>query len=531
MSSTPPGSTEYPEHRNRRICPRRRFDQITFVELGPENGGILIDLSEGGLSFQGVVALQKDGFIRLNFKLPGLETAVETTGKVVWSNESRKGGGLRFVNLNARFRQQIQDWISADVSSPVAAETQVTLATAHSVVNEDLAAPQEKPPASPPWQEISPALDQNIQGRTANTWTGVHPMLGQTSSTPTAPPRPERKVVSLRGEAPPARKQSTWKPWAFPFVMGIACGYVVFVVTLTVGLHVLEVGMRPAVAETRTSPPAAGQGAGSARNNNNTESAAAEPVQRTTARDQTGGAPLAPAPSSTRETPLRKEEPYGRATNSAAPSENSGDANRAAHSNAAILAANATPQPQAAYRDPPRGADIPAAPTTVPPVVVAPSVVTAPSVPTPAPAPAKQAAPPTATIAPTVAAPPIATVAPTVAAPPTAIVASTATAPPTVTIAPAAASPTANFREAVLIAGASAVYPQRLKKGYPGGLVQISVTIGTDGVPREVGVVGDPNLVPAALDAIRHWRYVPAVLDGRPVESHTVIAINFPLKP
>ena len=60
--------------------------------------------------------------------------------------------------------------------------------------------------------------------------------------------------------------------------------------------------------------------------------------------------------------------------------------------------------------------------------------------------------------------------------------------------------------------------------------MQISVTIGTDGVPREVGVVGDPNLVPAALEAIRHWRYVPAVLDGRPVESHAVIAINFPPK-
>jgi outer membrane biosynthesis protein TonB len=60
--------------------------------------------------------------------------------------------------------------------------------------------------------------------------------------------------------------------------------------------------------------------------------------------------------------------------------------------------------------------------------------------------------------------------------------------------------------------------------------VQVSVTIGTDGVPREASVTGDPNLVPAALDAIRRWRYVPAVLDGRAVESHTVIAITFPPK-
>ncbi len=514
MSSTPPGSTQHPEHPNRRICPRRKSDQITFVELGPENGGILIDLSEGGLSFQGVVALQKDGFLRLNFKLPGSTTAIETTGKVVWSNESGKGGGLRFVNLNSRFRQQIQDWISGEVSSPVDADTQVTLATAHSVVNDNLAAPQEKPPApaSPPWQEPSPAPDQNIQGRSANTWTGVHPMLGQTPSAPTAPPKPERKVVSLRGETPPPRKQNASKPWAFPFVMGIACGYIVFVVTLTVGLHVLEVGMRPAAAETRTSPPAAGQGAASAKNNTDTENTddtknpAAEPVRRSTVRDQTGGATL--ALSSTGEIPRRNEEAYRRATNSTAPSENFGDANGAARSNVAMLAPNGTPQPQAAYRDPSRGVDIPAAPATVPLVVAAPSVIAAPSVPAPAPAPApaKQVAPPPATLAPTVASP-----APAAAA-------------------PAATSPTANFRDAVQIAGASAVYPQRLKKGYPGGLVQISVTIGTDGVPREVGVVGDPNLVPAALEAIRHWRYVPAVLDGRPVESHAVIAINFPPK-
>ena len=69
-------------------------------------------------------------------------------------------------------------------------------------------------------------------------------------------------------------------------------------------------------------------------------------------------------------------------------------------------------------------------------------------------------------------------------------------------------------------------------KKHIGGLVTVNATIGTDGVPRELRLVsGDPSLGQAAEEAISHWRYVPAVSGGVPVESQVAITVNFQVKP
>ena len=36
-------------------------------------------------------------------------------------------------------------------------------------------------------------------------------------------------------------------------------------------------------------------------------------------------------------------------------------------------------------------------------------------------------------------------------------------------------------------------------------------------------------LVPAAVDAVRQWRYRPYVLNGEPVEVETEVTVNFVL--
>ena len=48
---------------------------------------------------------------------------------------------------------------------------------------------------------------------------------------------------------------------------------------------------------------------------------------------------------------------------------------------------------------------------------------------------------------------------------------------------------------------------------------------------EEVNVIsGNPLLIPAAVDAIRRWRYEPARLDGIPTHSWATITINFKLE-
>jgi TonB family protein len=94
----------------RRFHARRRIDGLAYVEFGPENGAILIDVGEGGLGFQSVMPVTMDQALLFKFKLPTKSTHVEGFAEVAWVNESGKGGGLRFVELDADACTQIREW-------------------------------------------------------------------------------------------------------------------------------------------------------------------------------------------------------------------------------------------------------------------------------------------------------------------------------------------------------------------------------------------------------------------------------------
>ena len=84
--------------KDRRRNARFRVKSIAYVDLGPDNGGTLMDVSEGGISFQGIQPLQTGQVLPAKIKLPGTQQSIKATGQITWLNESRKGGGMRFVN-------------------------------------------------------------------------------------------------------------------------------------------------------------------------------------------------------------------------------------------------------------------------------------------------------------------------------------------------------------------------------------------------------------------------------------------------
>jgi len=54
--------------------------------------------------------------------------------------------------------------------------------------------------------------------------------------------------------------------------------------------------------------------------------------------------------------------------------------------------------------------------------------------------------------------------------------------------------------------------------------------IGKAGTIDNLRVVsGHPMLVPAAIDAVRQWRYRPYILNSEPIEVETQITVNFVL--
>ncbi|HSS98389.1 MAG TPA: TonB family protein, partial [Terriglobales bacterium] len=73
-------------------------------------------------------------------------------------------------------------------------------------------------------------------------------------------------------------------------------------------------------------------------------------------------------------------------------------------------------------------------------------------------------------------------------------------------------------------------YPQQAQTLRREGMVVIHATVSETGKVLQMKLVsGDPLLGKAAMDAIRQWRYRPAVLNGVPTVSETDIPLNFKL--
>ncbi len=73
-------------------------------------------------------------------------------------------------------------------------------------------------------------------------------------------------------------------------------------------------------------------------------------------------------------------------------------------------------------------------------------------------------------------------------------------------------------------------YPPLARQARIQGTVKLSAVISKDGTIQKLEVMsGHPLLVPAALAAVKQWRYRPTLLNGEAVEVLTNIDVNFTL--
>src|ERR1700719_969886 len=99
-----------PNHRHR-LFPRQRVERLFYVDLGSDNGGFALNISEAGMTFQGIRPLQKDQVIPIKYKLLGNQ-CVETMAQVIWLNDLGKGGGVQFIELPEGSRHLIHQWLA-----------------------------------------------------------------------------------------------------------------------------------------------------------------------------------------------------------------------------------------------------------------------------------------------------------------------------------------------------------------------------------------------------------------------------------
>lgn len=74
------------------------------------------------------------------------------------------------------------------------------------------------------------------------------------------------------------------------------------------------------------------------------------------------------------------------------------------------------------------------------------------------------------------------------------------------------------------------VYPALARQARIQGSVVLRAVIDREGKIENLQVLsGHPMLVPAAMDAVREWRYRPYYLNEQPIEVETQITVNFTL--
>jgi bla regulator protein blaR1 len=73
-------------------------------------------------------------------------------------------------------------------------------------------------------------------------------------------------------------------------------------------------------------------------------------------------------------------------------------------------------------------------------------------------------------------------------------------------------------------------YPEAAKKAHIQGEVILKAIIGKGGDVENLQTVsGPPQLAPAAIEAVKQWKYRPYLQQGQPVEVETEITVNFTL--
>jgi len=100
--------------------------------------------------------------------------------------------------------------------------------------------------------------------------------------------------------------------------------------------------------------------------------------------------------------------------------------------------------------------------------------------------------------------------------------------PPPPPPAPTRPLQVSHWAEGNLIYRVQPNYPPLARQARIQGTVELRAIISKLGTIENLTVVsGHAMLVPAAVEAVKHWRYRPYLLDGNPIEVETEITVNF----
>ncbi|MGA7554842.1 MAG: TonB family protein [Candidatus Acidiferrales bacterium] len=100
-----------PRSHERRRFIRQRVRSLAYLDVVPNNGGIVINLSENGLALQAVNPFDETR-VSLRIQPPKSRKRIEVSAEITWLSESKTEAGLQFLGLTEEARLEIADWVA-----------------------------------------------------------------------------------------------------------------------------------------------------------------------------------------------------------------------------------------------------------------------------------------------------------------------------------------------------------------------------------------------------------------------------------
>jgi TonB family protein len=504
---------EFPRSGDRRRLPRRRIGSLAYLDIGSDNGGMVLDLTENGLALQAFNPLIGQTRLSLRIQPPISRKRIVATAEISWLSDSKTEAGLKFLELSEDARMEIAEWLATETSVPEHPPVHDPAARETPQLSSATAAPQDSEERDRVCEEWFPLLgDLNPKeslahhdelGELLRTSTGSenfasqpgfarsekssnhltrNPEADQSTSRPRAsnvskaavsPPAPSVPVPDVRSS--PLKSPGPLAPRSRPYLSEQSRKWgTIAALCACVALVFLLLGMaisRGLLSDraTKLSAEEKARDAAASSSTPATQDAmagpAAFPADGSASKTRpAASADVSRAPQMEIREKHSRENPKSRAR--------SGEAD----ATAAALPPAIAPAPETVERD--------AQTATVPSLPVW----------------SVQAA-----------------------ANPNRPVGGLATNPAPLRV-PERRS------DCYLLYRVEPLYPREAREQRIEGTVMVHLQIGTDGrVKGSRELSGPAPLVPAALAAVREWRFIPALLNGQPVDTEKDVSIEFQL--
>jgi hypothetical protein len=101
-----------------------KLDQLVYVELEANNGGMMLTVSEEGFSFRAVTPVRATGRTAFSFTINGTQK-LSGFGKIEWSRDEGKVAGLQFTDVSSQFHDELRTWLAQLGSPTVSSSTEM----------------------------------------------------------------------------------------------------------------------------------------------------------------------------------------------------------------------------------------------------------------------------------------------------------------------------------------------------------------------------------------------------------------------